>query len=81
MPEKWYKRGLRYKHDNGKNIKIQVKPHTKQVVYDGQVYESQVELADYLGISPTCLCLWLKNPNCEPYDSDRRKYKKKIHTA
>lgn len=75
MPVKWYELGLRYKYDDGVNIKPQQKKHRRKVIYDGMVFNSQKELSDYLGITPSCLCLWLKNPDNQPLYFKEKIYK------
>ena len=42
------------------NMVIKEKHYPKKIKYDGIVFKSQVELANYLGITPSTLCQKIK---------------------
>lgn len=58
MPIEWYERGLHYEDSNMSKIRCQGQSWSNQIMYDGRIFNSQRELADYIGISPACLCKW-----------------------
>lgn len=60
MPIEWYERGLHYEDTNMSQIRCQEKPWRYKIKYDNKIFDSQRELADYIGVSPTLICKWNK---------------------
>lgn len=60
MPIEWYNRGLRYEDSDMSQIRCQEKPWSNRMAYDNKVFNSQRELADYIGVSPAAICKWYK---------------------
>lgn len=65
MQKEWFDKGLRYKNLET-NIRCQEKTYANKIFYDNKVYNSQAELARHLNISPSLICIWLKNPEKIP---------------
>lgn len=67
MPKYWFNQNLRVLDKADKRIMVpQEKPHKTKVQYDGIIFESQKDLADYLNISTSTLCCWLSGKQCVP---------------
>lgn len=60
MPKEWLDKNLRKEFEKDKRIKNpQDKNFKDRIKYDGIIYESQAELANYLNVSKPTLCNWL----------------------
>ena len=60
MPIEWYERGLHYEDTDMSQIKCQEKPWRYKIRYKDKIFNSQRELADYIGVSPALICRWNK---------------------
>lgn len=60
MPKKWYDKDLHYIGQDKSVIWCSKTEWSKKIKYDGIVFKSQVELANYLGITPSTLCQKIK---------------------
>lgn len=61
MPKEWFDKDLRKEFGEDKRIKEPQDKNCKdRIEYNGIIYESQAELANYLNISKATLCNWLK---------------------
>lgn len=67
MPKEWFDKNLRYKNKPDTKIKKpQERPFKNELYYCQRNFRSQRELAEYLGISPSLLCKWLKGEGGVP---------------
>ena len=60
MPIEWYDRGLHYEDTDMSQIRCQERPWSYKIKYDDKIFNSQRELADYIGVSPALICKWHK---------------------
>lgn len=61
MPKEWLDKDLKKEFEEDKRqIVPQEKSWKDRIEYDGVVFNSQAELAEYLGVSNSTLCNWLK---------------------
>ena len=58
MPIEWYDRGLHYEDTDMSQIRCQERPWSYKIKYDNKIFNSQRELADYIGVSPALICKW-----------------------
>lgn len=61
-----YEKGIKLLDRPNIKLKVNEKPTKTKVEYDGKIYNSQSELADFLGIKKATLNAWLKNKNPIP---------------
>lgn len=67
MRREWYDRGLRYKYcDNSQIRRAEGHSHTKKIMYDGVIYDTYRQLANYLGVSPASVTNWAKGKTRVP---------------
>lgn len=59
MPIEWYNKHLRFVEGNYKTYP-QEAPHHYKIEYDGLVFNSQKDFADYIHLSPALVCRWIK---------------------
>lgn len=82
MPIYWYNKHLRYKDEslNIFEIHAQKKPFKYYIEYDGEIFNSQREFADYIGVAPSALCRWIKNNKIpkELLDKGFKRFQKQI---
>ena len=61
LPKEWLDKDLRLKDKKDKRLlEPQEKPFNTIIKYDGKIFNSQRELADYLEVSPATVCNWFK---------------------
>lgn len=60
MPKKWYDKDLHYIGQDKSVIWCSKTEWSKKIKYDDIIFKSQVELANYLGITPSTLCQKIK---------------------
>lgn len=60
MPIEWYNRGLHYEDTDMSQIRYQERPWSYKISYDNKIFNSQRELADYIGVSSALICKWHK---------------------
>lgn len=60
MPKEWYDKGLRYVDRDNSVIYCQAKPWSRKLKYDNKIFNTQRELAEYLGVSAALICKWDK---------------------
>lgn len=65
MPIEWYNKKLHYKDLGFSVVRCQTVPHSYKIYYDGMTFESQAKFAEYIGITPSIVCIWIKG-NCVP---------------
>lgn len=68
MPTEWYDRQLHYKDIGFDVVKCQQQPHANPISIDGKIFNSQNELAEYLGVSSATVCCWLSGKHRVPND-------------
>lgn len=68
MPKYWYDKGLYYKDQDVSVIRCREKQEYDIFVFDGKTFNGQIELSQYLNISPATLCDWIKGIHKAPKD-------------
>lgn len=73
MPVYWYNKHLHYKDEEFDTsiIKPQEHPFKQRVEYEGKIFPSQKEFAKYIGVSPACVCKWIKKDKIPQYILDK----------
>lgn len=66
MPLEWYEKGLCYKRLGPDATYLQNAPHSYQIEYAGETYESQSALAKKLGVSAAIVVHWLSGDKLPP---------------
>lgn len=59
MPVEWYNVHLQFKNETH-NITCQQKKWKNTIYYDGQIFDSQVAFAKFIGKYPSEVCRWIK---------------------
>lgn len=66
MPKEWYDRKLYYKDVGFNVVKCQPQSYSNQISIDEKIFNSQNELAKYLGVSSATVCCWLSGKHKVP---------------
>ena len=69
MPVFWYDKHLHYKNEefNPEIITRQKHPFKFKIKYQNKIFASQKDFADFIKVSPSILCRWIKNNKIPKY--------------